>query len=115
LDKDILINIEHNRGYSIETILENAPEELWEACPSSFDEKHLNSIVGREINKIVEHCRICGEKVIRKDHWFRVLDKEKIEGILGYKLQIKHEHHTSYNPEVTITVCDSCHAKIHHS
>ena len=53
----------------------------------------------REVNKMegvaveLEYCEVC-DGILHPEH--------------------RAEHHTSYDPEETMLVCDTCHAKIHH-
>lgn len=125
LDQDILFSEEFDLRYNSYLFLEDIKEleELgcfsfsFEACPNAWDDIHLKAILAREANRL-DFCSICGRKVREKSN-YTWLDHprtaEAIEEMLGYQVPIKHVHHTSYSPEITIIVCDSCHAKIHHS
>lgn len=54
----------------------------------------------------IEHCITCWLCDVSINSWLH----EKYE-----EVKPEVEHHISYDPERTITICPSCHAKIHHS
>jgi hypothetical protein len=120
LDLEICYSIiRANPGLNLEDILPGGQLDFlsWEACPNAGDDIHLKASLVRTINSL-ESCSICGHKIRSKYHYAwsdRPRTAEAIEELLGYQVHIKHVHHTSYNPERTMDVCDSCHAKIHHS
>lgn len=89
----------------------------WEACPNAGDDLHLKASLARELNRL-DFCSICGRRVRDKGDYTwsdHPRTAKAVEELLGYSVPVKHVHHTSYSPEKTMIVCDSCHAKIHHS
>lgn len=67
----------------------------------------------RELAKYITSspfCEICKKRIVKPEYY------EKIKDILSEDLgKIETEHHISYKDNETITVCSSCHGKIHHS
>lgn len=121
LDMEICYSIvDHWPHMSLEDILPGGQCEFlnWEACPNAGDDLHLKANLARKINHLKDFCSICGHKVRSKGDytWLDYPRTAKaVEELLSYQVHIKHVHHISYNPEVKIDVCDSCHAKIHNT
>jgi len=75
-------------------------------CSDECKEQELKRMAACRINASRSSCEICKRKITP---WAK-----EIKNVLGIDLPDKEiEHHTSYDPEVTIVVCNSCHAKIH--
>lgn len=77
-------------------------------CSDECRDFELKRLLACRINDCESACQICKRKITR---W-----APEIMEILGIELPEKGIiHHTSYDPEKTMLICNSCHAKIHHS
>jgi hypothetical protein len=97
---------------------ENEPDGLffgsWEELPDGFCK-----MCGVELHDASlfcsEHCRKCFEQLeeLRREMLEATTDEKCI--VCGKPLDLTHQvkHHISYSPEKVVTVCRSCHVKIH--
>ncbi|KAB1193475.1 hypothetical protein GJR96_08465 [Haloferax sp. MBLA0076] len=62
-----------------------------QVCDACLHQREIEASLGDSVD--LEYCEVC-EGILHPEH--------------------RANHHTSYNPEETMLVCDTCHAKIHH-
>jgi succinate dehydrogenase/fumarate reductase-like Fe-S protein len=83
-----------------------------------FEKKYWKAFLLREI-RCLEECEICGRYITFSPQTFEDFLKKYPESkeILEKfgKIEKRIVHHISYNPEMIVNICSSCHAKIHHS
>jgi len=81
-----------------------------EKCELNARRKDLRDIIGYATN-----CELCKRKIIDGEDEYREIVKllPDLKDRIVFSKVI--EHHTSYKGDITMTVCSSCHAKIHQS
>jgi hypothetical protein len=81
-----------------------------EKCELNARRKDLRDIIGSATN-----CELCKRKIIDWEDEYREIVKllPDLKDRIVFSKVI--EHHTSYKGGITMTVCSSCHAKIHQS
>lgn len=102
-------------------IIEQFSSHFWEFCATDHSEQeaarraaewerekeHLKMELGKHI-KDYPFCKVCGHKIIP----FLEMGTAKMVGLdVTYEVR----HHLSYEDGETISICQSCHSKIHRS
>jgi len=106
--------------YEIDGLMSKDEDGYCKICDKDFQdegkycsEECENIAKKRELAQYINlmpFCEICKKRIINPWHY------EKVRDLLGDDLAtISTAHHISYKEDITIIVCSSCHAKIHHS
>lgn len=106
-------------SYNEELFYEGADDGYCKECGKDFQaagrycsdvcaKKALRREAAKAVNQ-APFCSICRQKIVGNSY-------VDMAAVLGIKLPgVRIRHHVSYGRDETVIVCESCHAKIHHS
>ncbi len=80
-------------------------------CSEECRFNYIKRFVAQALNSSKEFCEVCKSRILDKNIFE---EYREYLGDLAAKPK-KIIHHLSYSPETTISVCDECHYKIHHT